>query len=123
MLDEYYTKQIRYTSIEELENLPKLDNKCFGWSEKSVPMIFILCKDFDDKERMFDYLCTKSFKNPFLFVDSKEDMFGQNGFAIIKSKNFNDDEIFRHAITRIMNRLGQDKFNNKFYPYIVVEEK
>jgi hypothetical protein len=117
---------IRKSTFEELENLPQLTHETFGWSLMSVPMIFVLCKDFDDKERMFDCLCKKKtkLKNPILFVDCKEDMFGQNGFAIIKSKEFDNDTLFECAITRLMGRISKDKNNDgKFYPYMVVEEE
>lgn len=122
-MTEYYSKQIRKTTFEELENLPKLTNETFGWSPTTVPMIFVLCKDFEDKERMLKELLNKKIKNPFVFIDRTEDGFGQNGFAIIKSKKFDDDKVFEHTIARVMNRIGKDEMNKgKFYPYMVVEE-
>lgn len=124
-MTEYYSKQIRKATFEELENLPSLTNETFGWSSESVPMIFILCKNEDDETRIYEYLCKNNIKikNTLLFVDCKQDMVGHNAFAIIKSKKFDNDKLFEYAIERIASRIGEDKRNNKkFYPYMVVEE-
>ena len=114
------TESYKKVSFNDLMSLPKLEYYDFGWTCGTKPSILVLCKNDKDKSRLFEYLVlNKRGYNAYEFISDDSEMIGIDGFAIFKSKNFENEKIFNKAIQRVISRCGG---HSDFCNVWVVEE-